>query len=224
MYVNRCKLSLYFQIEFIIIIFCLQLRAQIEQNAGNKEKLTELEQSIKERTQALLQVYHTVALHFADLHDTPERMLEKGCINEILPWRTSRSWLHWRLRRLLMEHQIVKNVIAAHDNQMNNVQQARETIFRWFVEDKGATEAHLWGNNQEAANWLVEQMKECSVVAANLNAVKRDAIISQIRRSLEERPDVALDTVIGLCQTLSSTQRGEVVRTLAQLDLTNNSE
>lgn len=199
-----------------------QLQHQIEENASNKEKVTQLEQAVKERTQTLLHVYHTVAVHFADLHDTPERMLEKGCINEIVPWRTSRSWFHWRLRRLLLEHSLVKKIIAAHDNP--NVDQAKETLCRWFVEDKGATEAHLWDNNKDMVSWMLEQKEPSSVVVANINAIKRDAVISQIRKSLEECPDVALDTVIGLCQTLTPNQRGEVVRTLAQLDLSSNSE
>ncbi|XP_031639002.1 acetyl-CoA carboxylase isoform X2 [Contarinia nasturtii] len=200
----------------------MDLKNQIEQNASDKELVSQLELKIKERTQALTHVYHTVAVHFADLHDTPERMLEKGCINDIVPWRTSRSWLHWRLHRLLLEHQMVKKIIAAHDNP--NVDQAKETLFRWFAEDKGATEAHLWECNKDVVGWLLEQTKPDSVVENNINAIKRDAIISQIRKSLEECPDVALETCIGLCQTLSSTQRGEVVRTLAQLELTNESE
>lgn len=200
----------------------MQLHEQIEQNSGDKELVAQLEHQIKERTQILMHVYHTVAVHFADLHDTPERMLEKGCISEIIPWRTSRSWLHWRLRRLLLEHQIVRKIIATHDNP--NIDQAKETLCRWFVEDRGATEAHLWDNNKEVVAWLLEQIQPESVVESNINAIKRDAIISQIRKSLEECPGVALDAVIGLCQTLSSTQRGEVVRILAQLDLSNNSE
>lgn len=116
----------------------------------------------------------------------------------------------------------MKRIITAHDNP--NIDQAKETLCRWFVEDKGATEAHLWDNNTETVNWMLEQTKQHSVVVTNINAIKRDTIISQIRKSLEEFPDVALDTVIGLCQTLSSNQRGEVVRTLAQLDLSSNSE
>lgn len=198
------------------------MKKQIEQNAGNKELVTQLELKIKERTSALTHVYHTVAVHFADLHDTPERMLEKNCINDIVPWRTSRSWLHWRLHRLLLEHQMVKKIISARDNP--NIDQAKETLFRWFAEDKGATEAHLWESNKDVVGWLLEQTEPNSVVENNINAIKRDAIISQIRKSLEECPDVALETCIGLCQTLSSTQRGEVVRTLAQLELTNDSE
>lgn len=38
---------------------------------------------------------------------------------------------------------------------------------------------------------------------------------------LQECPEIALDAVIGLCQALSPANRGEVVRTLAQLELSD---
>lgn len=41
----------------------------------------ELEKQLKAAEDALAPVYHTVALHFADLHDTPGRMEEKGVIS-----------------------------------------------------------------------------------------------------------------------------------------------
>lgn len=82
-------------------------------DADNKDIVKKLENEIKERTNALLAVYHTVAVHFADLHDTPERMLEKECINEIVPWRTSRVWLYWRLRRLLLEDHFIRKILNA---------------------------------------------------------------------------------------------------------------
>lgn len=36
---------------------------------------------MKEREEFLLPIYHQVAVQFADLHDTPGRMQEKGVIN-----------------------------------------------------------------------------------------------------------------------------------------------
>lgn len=62
-----------------------------------------------------MHVYHTVAVHFADLHDTPERMLEKGCISEIVAWRTSRPFFYWRLRRLILEDYFYKKIISAQN-------------------------------------------------------------------------------------------------------------
>lgn len=41
----------------------------------------ELESKLKEREEFLLPIYHQVAVQFADLHDTPGRMQEKGVIN-----------------------------------------------------------------------------------------------------------------------------------------------
>jgi len=39
------------------------------------------EQQLKEREEQLMPIYHQVAVLFADLHDTPGRMQEKGCIS-----------------------------------------------------------------------------------------------------------------------------------------------
>lgn len=113
---------------------------QIAEANGNQNTIKELETKIKKRTHDMLQVYHTVAVHFADLHDTPERMLEKQCINEIVPWRTSRIWMYWRLRRLLLEDFFIKEIMKAQKSL--SVGQAKSMLRRWFVEDKGTTEVH----------------------------------------------------------------------------------
>lgn len=56
---------------------------------------------------------------------------------------------------------------------------------RWFVEEKGETNAYRWDQNDAVVEWLEEQKKnELSIVNKNINAVRRDAIISQIQRSL----------------------------------------
>lgn len=106
--------------------------------ADDKAKMAEFEEKIKERINSLLHVYHTVAVHFADLHDTPERMLEKECINEIVPWRDSRRWLYWRLRRVLLEDAFTRKLLKAQDGL--SAQQAQQMLRRWLVEDKGASE------------------------------------------------------------------------------------
>lgn len=196
----------------------LDLKKKQAEAAGNKEASAELENQIKMRINSLLHVYHTVAVHFADLHDTPERMLEKGCINEIVPWRSSRSFFYWRMRRLLLEEHFIKQILDAQDSL--SVGQAKSMLRRWFVEDKGATEAYLWENNEPVVEWLENQKKSDSTVSRNIYAVKKDAIISQIQKALEECPEVALDAVVGLCQALSPAHRGEVVKTLSQLEFT----
>lgn len=51
----------------------------------------DLETKLKEREEFLIPIYHQVAMQFADLHDTPGRMQEKGAITvsatELAPGR-----------------------------------------------------------------------------------------------------------------------------------------
>lgn len=57
---------------------------------------------------------------------------------------------------------------------------------RWFVEDKGETNSFMWDQNEPVVEWLEEQKKdEDSIVYRNINAVRKDAIVSQIRQALE---------------------------------------
>lgn len=202
----------------------VKFKEELQSAIGNIELTNEIEGKIKKRTSDMLHVYHTIAVHFADLHDTPERMLEKDCISEIVPWRTSRNWMYWRLRRLILEESVVKQILKIQESL--SVGQAKEMLRRWFVEDRSASDAYLWDTNEAVVDWLEKQKVPDSIVERNIASVKRDAIISQIKKSLEECPDIALDAVISLCEALSPANRGEVVRTLAQLDLnekdTNN--
>jgi len=62
------------------------------------EAKTRLETQLKERETQLMGMYHQAALYFADLHDKPQRMMEKGAILDIIPWAKSRYMLFWRLR------------------------------------------------------------------------------------------------------------------------------
>lgn len=46
-------------------------------------------------------------------------------------------------------------------------------------------QAYLWEKNEDVVKWLEQQRKPESTVTKNIIAVKKDAIISQIQKSLE---------------------------------------
>lgn len=155
------------------------------QNAGNREKTDELYHAIKERTRSTMNVYHTVAVHFVDLHGTTERLLEKNA---------SAKLYHGERREAgctgaWFEHSIAKRIVAVV---------ARRTLCRWFVEDKFTIVGHLCDNNMEAVSWLLDQAKPNSVVESNIAAIKKDAIISQTRRSCGSIPISNLNPFIDL--------------------------
>ncbi|CAH1987134.1 unnamed protein product [Acanthoscelides obtectus] len=186
-------------------------------------EMKELEKKIKERENFLLPMYHQVSVHFADLHDTPERMLEKGAIHDIVPWRKSRTIIYWRLRRRLLEDRVIKALMEAQPELA--LGQGEAMLRRWFIEDKGAAEGYKWDKNEVVVQWIEEQLSKPanqSIINHNIHAVKRDAVINQIKCSIQDCPDVALDAVVAIIQKLNDNQKAEVIRTLSQLGSLEN--
>ncbi|XP_012813279.2 acetyl-CoA carboxylase 1 isoform X2 [Xenopus tropicalis] len=180
----------------------------------------ELETKLKEREEFLLPIYHQVAVQFADLHDTPGRMQEKGVITDVIEWKTSRTFFYWRLRRLLLENVAKKKIHSANPELTDG--QIQAMLRRWFVEVEGTVKAYLWDNNKDVVEWLEKQMAEeegtRSVVDENIKYISRDYILKQIRSLVQENPEVAMDSIVHMTQHISPTQRAEIVRILSTMD------
>jgi hypothetical protein len=84
-------------------------------------------------------------------------MHEKGVIHDIVPWKKSRTYFYWRLRRRLLEKETVLKIIQVQ--QQLTHPQAEAMLRRWFVEDKGATDGYLWEDNRIVVEWLEDQLK-----------------------------------------------------------------
>uniref|UniRef100_A0A3Q3ABR9 acetyl-CoA carboxylase n=1 Tax=Kryptolebias marmoratus TaxID=37003 RepID=A0A3Q3ABR9_KRYMA len=185
----------------------------------------ELETKLKEREEFLLPIYHQVAVQFADLHDTPGRMQEKGVITDILEWQTSRQFFYWRLRRLLLEDTVKKKIKEANSELTDG--QIQAMLRRWFVEAEGTVKAYLWDNNEEVVAWLERQLAEeegaRSVVDENIKYIRRDHLLKQIRSLVQANPEVAMDSIVHMTQHISPTQRAEVVRILSTMETSASS-
>jgi acetyl-CoA carboxylase/biotin carboxylase 1 len=66
----------------------------------------------KKRESALLPLYNDIAVHFADLHDTPGRMKAKQCVLDIIPWKDSRRVFGVKLQRKLKEVQMALQLVS----------------------------------------------------------------------------------------------------------------
>ncbi|XP_058238551.1 acetyl-CoA carboxylase 1 isoform X4 [Hemibagrus wyckioides] len=191
----------------------------------NVSERKELESKLKEREEFLLPIYHQVAVQFADLHDTPGRMQEKGVITDVLEWRTSRQFFYWRLRRLLLEDTVKKKIQRANSELTDG--QVQAMLRRWFVEAEGAVKAYLWDSNEDVVEWLEKQLTEeegaRSVIDENIKYIRRDHILKQIRSLVQANPEVAMDSIVHMTQHISPTQRAEVVCILSTMDTPNSS-
>ncbi|XP_056677579.1 acetyl-CoA carboxylase 2 isoform X2 [Monodelphis domestica] len=189
------------------------------ENLSEKEQ-RELESRLRAREEHLLPVYHQVAVQFADLHDTPGRMQEKGVITDVLEWKNARTFLYWRLRRLLLED-VVKNEILQANSELSHIH-IQSMLRRWFMETEGTVKGYLWDNNQVVVEWLEKHLRQedglHSAIRENIKCLKRDFVLKTIRRLVQENPDVAVDCVIHMTQHIGPADRAQIAHLLATVE------
>jgi acetyl-CoA carboxylase/biotin carboxylase 1 len=118
--------------------------------------VAQLEKEVKTREKQLFNVYQQVAVHFADLHDTPGRMQSKGVIRRQVNWKHSRAFFFWRLRRRLTEfdlaNELAKNSMGPRsaDSRTRVIADLQE----WFL-SRGGT-AEQWEDDKKMLRWLGE--------------------------------------------------------------------
>ena len=150
-------------------------------SATNAEKAT-IEAEIKRREEQLAGVYHQVAVKFAELHDTPVRMKDKGTIRDIVSWKSARRYLYWRLRRKLLETELSNQIVAASGSTNVGHSQRSAMIRRWFTEDNSEA-GHMWEDDRHVVTWLETQVdtSERSTSQDSIKLIKRDAILNSLK-------------------------------------------
>ncbi|XP_061907231.1 acetyl-CoA carboxylase isoform X1 [Entelurus aequoreus] len=185
----------------------------------------ELEAKLKAREEFLLPIYHQVAVQFVDLHDTPGRMQEKGVITDILDWKNVRTFFYWRLRRLLLEQTVKYEILQANKDLSDGHMQSM--LRRWFVETEGTVKAYLWDNNQAVVEWLERHWSKedgtRTAIRENIKYLKRENALKHIRSLVEANPDVAMDCIIHMSQSITSSQRAKLSHLLTTMDNNNTS-
>ena len=123
-----------------------------------EEERARVESRKEAREELVGGVYHQIAVQFAELHDTPTRMKEKGVLTGVVPWRESRRFFYWRLRRRLLECQLGSQVREAGQGQQLGQPQLQAMMKRWFIEDQGSSHSYLWSHDKEVVAWLTPQV------------------------------------------------------------------
>jgi len=186
----------------------------------NNEKISstekaDLETQLAYREEYLSPVYHQVALTFVDLHDTPGRMQEKGCINDIVAWKGARRFFYWRLHRLILEEEAIKLTRAANP-RLTDIH-IQSMLSRWFIESKGTVQAYLWEDNEAVVEWLQEELRKDnsqSIIKQNCVSVKQDHHSQQIKHLLEDSPRLAMESLVHMTEVISASERKELLTLL----------
>ncbi|KAF2367472.1 Biotin carboxylase-like N-terminal domain [Trinorchestia longiramus] len=209
-----------------------ELKAQLAATDATSPQHAEIKKKLSSREESLKLIYYQIGLTFADLHDTPLRMLEKNVIQAIVPWAESRTRLYWRLRRLLAEDRVKKEIERARPGLGHAQEDAM--LRRWFLEERGTIESYLWDQDCEVAEWLEQQLEGggcrsggpsvnsregvTSHLLESLQIFKRDAALASIKSTLQEYPEVGQEALYHIFRRLSNAQQSEVLRTLSTPD------
>jgi len=192
-----------------------KLVVQLADHGTTNAEKARLEQDIKRREEQLAGVYHQVAVQFAELHDTPVRMKEKGTIRDVVEWKGARKFFYWRMRRKLLETQLSKQiVVAAGEGKLGHSQRAA-MLKRWFTEDN-STSTHLWEEDRQVVEWLEKQVdiKEKSTSQDSIRLIKRDALLHSLKNIA---PELIEDIAIHLAQKMSPEKRADFMGAVGNL-------
>lgn len=151
--------------------------------SGNHANLESIRQQIKSREKQLLPVYTQIAIRFAQLHDTSDRMAAKGVIKEVIEWEQSRFFFYKRLRRRVSEASLVRIVRDAAGEDHMSYYSAIQLIKEWFLKyhrggnaATATTNEDIWCDDEGFFTWK----DECRNYEENLKELCLRKISSQL--------------------------------------------
>lgn len=172
-----------------------------------KRHVTEL----RNREAYLMPSFHMISTTFADLHDTPQRMMAKGVIQEILDWETSREFFYWRVRRRVLENGLERRIKSANKKLEHG--QIQSMIRRWFIEAKGPVMNYLWDDNSAVVDWLSNEEEQDSV-NENIKIIEKDALLNKIDKLANQNEDISFEAIVSLLHRMQPRHQEEVRKML----------
>nr|ANM86838.1 acetyl-CoA carboxylase [Stygiella incarcerata] len=150
-----------------------------------REKASKL---LQEREAILLPIYRNVAATFADLHDTPGRMLAKKTIRRVLNWRKSRKFFFDRLLRRLFEERILKEM---DDEKMTRAEKL-DLLYQWAPMD-------ILDDSNDEIIWKWFNRHQEDVIAPKMDELRG-----------KKKRELALE----IMRTMSAEQQKEIIKEL----------
>jgi len=139
-----------------------------------------IKKQIKDREKLLFGVYQQIAVHFADLHDTPGRMQAKGVIRRQVRWSESRVFFYWRLRRRLTEIDM-SNKVRELDSTKSKKAESVALLKDWFLSTGGSSE--LFDDDKYFITWMLDHEYKLHSYLAKL---RDSAVVIKLQDSLRK--------------------------------------
>lgn len=177
---------------------------------------TDLKQEASRRESKLMGVYQQLAVHFADLHDTPGRMVATGVVRKQVDWAVSRTFFYWRLRRRLAVKQTLQQLISiAHNEKPLRTADVEEIMKNWYTETSGS--ALDWSNDKIVAEWYETHL---DLINDRISILKQEKLGDVFRGLISDVGDSTNDLVNLLKQTLVTVDielKGKLIAAMSEV-------
>ncbi|KAJ3217083.1 acetyl-coenzyme-A carboxylase [Dinochytrium kinnereticum] len=207
------------------------LKRRLRDTTLTAEARADLQSKIDQREKQLLPVFHQVAVQFADLHDTPGRMLKKGAINAVVPWSSARKFFYWRLLRRISEDSVIREVQEANPTLTRET--AKEMVSGWFAEDSGQSpkpsgipravfdssddddepDNEFREGDLEVVRWINTRR---TMIAARIAKIKDARIRDMVEEMVRSDPQLALEGFLTAAKGLDAERRRAVMEALSR--------
>jgi len=172
----------------------------------SEERKRVIHDEIYRREAEILPVYRNLAVAFCDLHDTPGRMLAKGAIRKIVPWKEARKFFYWRLQRRLSENR-VRNMISEADPSLSE-DEVSSYLRKWAAdyEFEGATNTNTSQLEDDDDRCVYQWLEvEEDGIARKVAKIRMGKVGEDVKSSFKESRDGFLD---GIDKTLRACETG----------------
>jgi acetyl-CoA carboxylase/biotin carboxylase 1 len=163
-----------------------QLRQWDEQLKAETDpsKVAALKKQITDREVMLMPLYLQIAQEFADLHDRSGRMLAKGAIRAVVPWKRAREYFFWRASRRLKEAEVVADLQRRTPGLSHaEATEVLRTNVPAYGDDKGFLD-YVRDNSAAVAEWSAAV--RTTTLKRSLSGLLRTASAEELRDCLEE--------------------------------------
>jgi len=188
-----------------------ELDAQLKGASG--EEAAKLKAAIAKREKLLHPVFHQIAVHFADLHDRPGRMMAKGVIRSVVPWAESRRFFYTRLRRRLAQREVCRQIAGISAIHTAEKPEAPLAILEQIF---NASSRLAWDSDRDVLGWL-DSAEGQHAIKINLQALRATAISKQVVALGQQDSKAILSGLMGLIGNLQETGRHEERESLVQV-------
>jgi hypothetical protein len=186
----------------------LELKAALDEAQNDGEKI-EINARICKRKEFLMPVYRTVAVKFADLHDTTARMLAKNAIHDQLTWPQSRIYISRLLQVQLARLKMARSYLMIQGIKDSISVKDLENGYKWVDE-------HLAENNITFCN-RSENSKLYSRFTYDVSKIQQYFESDKFKRVLESiAVENSSSKLLSTLETLSEDGKKQFVQNFLQ--------